>query len=110
MKREICPGRLCDKLENHPLNKDDYYWVSGSKGGSLGYPGEAAIIRNIGGRINPALVETMIVLRLSPSPRGKTSDRAGVSSFCTIPILRSSVVTDTRPVWGETPGCHAIAA
>jgi carbonic anhydrase len=40
-------------------------------------PGEAAIIRNIGGRINPALIEALILLPIVTKPRAKRWDQAG---------------------------------
>jgi len=61
-------------------------------------PGEAAVIRNVGGRITPATLQTMAMLRKLVQD--------GISSFCIIPIAASTALFTPRSCSRSTSASH----
>jgi len=59
-------------------------------------PGETAVIRNVGGRVNPALLETMAILGTVSRAAGEAVGLAGTWSCFSTPIAESTVAIITR--------------
>jgi hypothetical protein len=53
-------------------------------------PGEAAVIRNVGGRITPSTLQTMAMLRVVAKESGGEIGPDGISLFCITPIAAST--------------------
>ena len=64
-------------------------------------PGEAVVLRNIGGRITPGLLEQLALLGRIGEVAGEIPEAAGsfTLSCCSIPIAASLAFRATPPCW-----------